>query len=244
MKIIKYKKLNGNKYELLLDNNESIKLYEDIILKEELLLKKEITDIDEIIKKNNVYEIYEIALKRLNHHVESVKGIEEYLQKKGYLPNDIKDTINKLINKGYLNDEYFAKCYISNQVNLSNDGPLKIKKYLENNNIDYNLYSKYIDEYQDIWPDRIDKYVTKQLKLNKKSSYYFKNKMLINLVNLGYDKEMINDCLNKVTVTNQNELKEKEKEKLRNKLSKKYEGKELERKIREKLFQKGFYDGE
>ena len=46
--------------------------------------------------------------------------------------------------------------------------------------------------------------------------------MLINLINLGYDKEMINDCLNKISIDNLDELKEKEKEKIRKKLERKY----------------------
>ena len=66
--------------------------------------------------------------------------------------------------------------------------------------------------------------------------------MLINLVNLGYDKEMINGCLNKISIDNLDELKNIEKEKIRKKLSRKYTGDELERKIKEKLFQKGFFE--
>ena len=38
MKIIKYKKLPGNKYKITLDNNDII-LYEDIIIKNMILLK-------------------------------------------------------------------------------------------------------------------------------------------------------------------------------------------------------------
>ena len=46
-----------------------------------------------------------------------------------YLGED-DETVDKLIDKGYLNDEYYAKSYISNQVNLSSDGPYKIIKHL------------------------------------------------------------------------------------------------------------------
>ena len=42
MKIISYKKIKQNKYEVTLSNNESVLLYDDIILKYELLTKKEI----------------------------------------------------------------------------------------------------------------------------------------------------------------------------------------------------------
>ena len=45
-----------------------------------------------------------------------------------------------------------------------------------------------------------------------------------------------------ISIDNLGELKEIEKEKIRKKLSRKYSGDELERKIKEKLFQKGFFD--
>ena len=241
MRISKYKKLKNNIYEVTLENDEKLKLYEDVILKEELLLKKEIDDIDRLTEINKEYDIYNQALKYLNHHVLSIKGMKDYLTKKGY-SNNIDETINKLINKGYLNDSYYAKCYINDHINLSNDGPYKIIKHLEENDINSSIYAEYLSKYNDTWKERIEKYINKNLKVNKKSTYFFKSKMLINLINLGYDKEMINDCLNHISIDNLDELKEKEKEKIRKKLERKYSGDELERKIKEKLFQKGFFE--
>ncbi len=242
MKIIKYNKLKNNKYEIILENNEKIKVYEDIILKENLLWKKEIDNIEELLNKNKDYEIFEISLKRLSNHVESIKGMMDYLTKKGYSNKSIKETVDKLVNKGYLNDKYYAKSYINNQINLSNDGPLKIKKHLENLEINEDDYSEYLDIDNSIWYDRIKKYLDKQIKINKKSLYFFKNKMLINLINLGYDREMINDCLGGISIDNMDELRKKEEEKLRKKLERKYSSEELERKIKEKLYQKGFFN--
>lgn len=242
MKISKYKKLKNNIYEVTLENDEKIKLYEDVILKEGLLLSHEITDIKRIIEINNKYDSYNTALKYLNHHVMSIKGMHNYLIKKGFNEIDTKEVIDKLIEKKYLDDAYYAKCYIADHVNLSMDGPYKIIKHLEDNDISKNIYAEYLSKYNDIWKERIDKYINKQLKTNKKSTYFFKNKMLVNLVNLGYEKEMINDSLNHIKIDNLDELKNIEKEKLRKKLSRKYTGEELERKIKEKLFQKGFFD--
>lgn len=242
MKINKYRKLKSNKYEVTLENNEKIILYEDIILKEELLLKKEITDLKRITTINEEYEVYDVALKYLNHHVMSIKGMREYLLKKKFDLQIIDKTVDELIDKGYLNDEYYAKSYISDHINLSNDGPYKMIKHLEELDIPSTIYAEYLSKYNDTWKDRIEKYINKNLKVNKKSTYFFKSKMLMNLINLGYDKEMINDCLNHISIDNLDELKEKEKEKIRKKLERKYSGDELERKIHEKLFQKGFFD--
>ena len=242
MKIIKYKKVGSGKYELELENREKVKLYEDIILKENLLWKKEIDDIEDLLKKNSQYEIYDVALKRISNHVESKKGIYNYLIKKGYDAKRINEIIDKLTRNGYLNDAYYAKCYINDHLHLSNDGPLKIKKHLEEVDITADIYNDYLEIDDKIWIERIQKYLDKSLKTNKKSMYLFKNKMLVNLVNLGYERDMINDCLSNITFNNQNELKKKEEEKIRLKLSKKYEGSELERKIKEKLYQKGFFE--
>lgn len=242
MQISKYKKLKNNIYEVTLENDEKIKLYEDVILKEELLLKKEIADINRITLINNEYEVYNQALKYLNHHVLSIKGMKEYLLKKKFTEKNIDETIDKLIKSGYLNDSYYAKCYILDHINLSNDGPYKIIKHLEECNITKDIYGEYLSKYNDTWKDRIEKYINKNLKVNKKSTYFFKSKMLINLINLGYDKEMINECLSKISIDNIDELKEIEKNKIRRKLERKYSGEELERKIKEKLYQKGFFE--
>ena len=242
MKIIKYKKLKSNKYEVTLENNDTIILYEDVILKEELLLKKEIDDLDKLIKINEEYEVYEVALRYLNHHVLSIKGMEEYLKKKKYDLQIIDKTIDKLKCKGHLNDEFYAKSYITNQINLSLDGPYKIIKHLEELNITSDIYAEYLSKHNNGWKDRIEKYINKNLKTNKKSLYFFKSKMLMNLINLGYEKEMINEVLSHIHIDNLSELKEIEKEKIRKKLSRKYSGDELERKIKEKLYQKGFFE--
>ena len=242
MKIIKYQKLNGNKYNVYLDNGEKIKLYEDVIIKESLLLKKEIDDIDGLIELNSKYEIYEISLRYISTKIRSIKEMNDYLLKKGYSEIDINNTIDKLIKKGYLNDDYYSKCYISDRMNLSNDGPLKIKKHLEELEIPYPVYSKYLKDFNySLQKEKVSDYINKKLKSNRKSRYMFKNSMIVNLVNLGYDKELVNECLYHVYVDDKDNLA-KEKEKIRKKLEKKYSGDELEYKIKQKLYQKGYFE--
>jgi len=243
MKIVKYKKLNGNKYQVILEDNSKINLYEDVILEKELLLKKEIDDLESLLNANSKYGIYEEALHYISIKLRSKKEIYNYLIKKSYQEEDINKTIDKLIKNGYINDEYYSKCYINDRINLSLDGPLKIKKYLDSLDISNLVYDKYLDEFnKELVYSRINKYLEKQLKVNKKSIYIFKNKMLINLINLGYETSDINHCLMNINVDNQDELKEKEKEKLYKKLSRKYTGIELDRKVKEKLYQKGFFE--
>ena len=66
-----------------------------------------------------------------------------------------------------------------------------------------------------------------------------KNKIKQNLINLGYDLSIINKCLSEYDIDD-NEIYQKELEKVRSKLSRKYTGKELEYKIKEYMYRKGF----
>lgn len=242
MNIVKYKKLNSGKYQVILDNNEKIILYENVILDNNLLLTKKIDNIENLLKENDKYTIIDQGIKYVSIKVRSVKEIKDYLLKKGYHIDDILNVITKLKEKKYLNDDYYTKCFINDKINLSLDGPKKIEKYLLNNLIDEKVISKYLVEFTEkMQRDKINKYINKMIKSNKNSLYVFKNKLLINLINLGYEKEIIDDCINGIKIDNEISLKEKERIKLRNKLSRKYSGNELERKINEKLYQKGFY---
>ena len=102
MKIIKYKKTSKDKYKLFLDNNESITLFEDVIVNNNLLLSKEIdkNTLDDLIKQNNDMYVYNIAIKYISIKMRSTKEIKEYLSMKGIDVSIIKSTINKLLDEG------------------------------------------------------------------------------------------------------------------------------------------------
>lgn len=243
MKIIKYSKKGSNKYQVYLEDNTSILLHEDIILKNDLLIKKEIDDINELLEQNKKYEILDVSIKYISLKTRSIKEMYDYLKNKNYQENDIERTINYLIDKNYLNDKIYSRNYIMDRINLSNDGPLKIINNLEKQNIDYDIYYEYLDLFsKDIIYSKINKYINKTIKTNKKSKYVLKNKIIINLINLGYSKEDINYCLDNSFNVDDSNNKEIERQKIYNKLKRKYSGEELERKVREKLYQRGYFE--
>ena len=65
-------------------------------------------------------------------------------------------------------------------------------------------------------------------------------KLKNDLINLGYEKDLINNVLNNIDIEESNEILEKEYQKEYKKLSKKYNGKELEAKLKYNLYKKGF----
>ena len=242
MIINKFTKMKDGMYKLNLDNHIEIKLHEDLILKYNLLITKNIEKsfLTQLEKENIKYEAYNLALKYLKTRQRCDNEIRNYLKNKGISNENIDFVIDILTKQGYLNDDIYITSYINDHIYLSNDGPLKIKKYL----IDMNLDSKLIDEKLSIFTEelekeRISKLIKKLEKSNKKGEFNFKLKVRNYLTNLGYHTEYINNILNNKKI-NDTDLKQKEYDKLYKKYSKKYSGYELEFKIKQGLYQKGF----
>ena len=84
---------------------------------------------------------------------------------------------------------------------------------------------------------KISKYISSKAKSNKHSAYFFKEKMLSELLSLGYSKDMILPYLEDVKLDSNVKL---EYNKIYNKLSRKYKDDELKRNIKNKLYQKGY----
>ena len=93
---------------------------------------------------------------------------------------------------------------------------------------------------EELQREKIKKVVEKELRLNRnKSSLMIKNKILKSLIDKGFYKEDIVYCLENYDI-DESDAYNAEYEKIKKKLSSKYSGKELEYKIKEKLYQKGF----
>lgn len=243
MKIEKFTKLKSGQYKLNLDDNTNILLHEDLILKYELLIYREIDNekIEQLLEENKSYIAYDLALNYLKVKMRSKKEIKDYLLKKEISEELINNAIEKLETQGYIGDLTYTKAFINDRINLSNDGPYKIKEQLIKLGINEDVILKELEVFnKDLEQSRIEKLIAKQIKTNhNKGLYLLKKKILDYLVNLGYSKEIVISLIDKVSI-DEDEIKRKEYDKLYQKLSKKYSGKELEYKLKQKMYQKGF----
>jgi len=235
MKITKFKKTGKNKYKVFF-NNTDLTLYEDIILKYDLLIKSDIDEelIDKIIVENRNYEVYDIALSYIEVKMRNEKELHKYLINKGYDEKIVDETINKIKALGLLNEKAYISAFINDKVNLSSDGPYKIKNAL----LDLDFNENDIDDYlykidNEVWSHKLDKIINKKKSLmNNKSYYMFINKMKNDLYNLGYDKDMIEEKLSHIEYSSNaidNDFK---------KYNKKYKGDK--NKITTSLLRKGY----
>ena len=104
-------------------------------LKEGLDIDEE--KLDELQLESEGGVAFDKCMKYISIRMRTEKEIKDYLTKKGYLSSTIDATINKLAEYGYINDELFAKTYVSFVKNRLGINRIRqeLAKYGVNNNI-------------------------------------------------------------------------------------------------------------
>ena len=242
MKINKFKKIGSNKYKIYFDN-ESLIVYEDVILKYNLLYKKDIDNelLIEINKENYKSSIYDVSIKYISVRMRSKKELEEYLKKKKYDQKDIEETIKRLQSQDLLNDEKFAKSYINDKLYLTNYGLTKIKNDLLKLGVEEYIIDAIVNNIDlQVINDKLSKIIDKELKINSKlPTNKLNNKIINRCINLGYNSEDILNILNDKNIEGNSNI-EYDYKKIYEKYKNKYDEYKLNAVIKSKLYQKGY----
>lgn len=244
MKIEHCRKVNNSMYELILSDGRKLNLYDDVILKYELLLKRDIDDtlLEAVMNENKYFDFYYLSLKYIKARRRSTKEVYDKLFDSGCTKSQLFDILNKLISQGYLNDADYANSFCHEQIITTSRGPLKIKMELLKKGIEATIAEEAMQQYtDDIQREKVEKIISKMIKSNRtRSSIELEKKIVNDLLSKGFSKEIVLDVYNEYDVSDDSDIREKEYQKLYKKLSRKYSGKELELKIKEKMYQKGF----
>ena len=243
MKIEEIKKQKNGKYKITFENGEVLNTYDDVILNNGLLFHKNVDSLlfNKLNDETKYYDIYNKTIKYIEKKLRSKKEIELFLDKNEIGLDDKKKIIAKLESINLVNDRMFANAYFQDRINLSNDGPYKIINELKKNNINEDIIISIEEKIDnDVIYEKLNKLVLKKIRSNhNKSNYMLKQKIIVDMINLGYEKSMIIGIINE-NMDNSNSVVQNEYKKIFNKLSKKYDGEELDRMIKNKLIQKGF----
>ena len=244
LKIEKFKKRPNGLYTLYFDNFNTYDFYEEIILKYELLITKSIdeNELDQILKDNKNYECYYQALKLLKRMIKTKQDIIKYLKDKDFNKESIEMSIKKLEEQGYINDQNYAKSYVHNCIITTTKGPNKIASELEKKGVTSSDYEEALEEYtSSLEKEKVEKLISKKIKSNhNKSAKILKQKLSLDLINNGFHQDIVKEVLNNTKIEEDDEIVKKEYQKYYNKLSKKYKGKELEYKLKQKMYSLGF----
>ena len=243
MKIEKISKLKSGKYKIRLSNNETFTTYDDVILNHGLLFHKDIDDETylKIKSDSEYYNLLNSAVKYISKRLRSEKEMIGYLEKKTLDTYIIDNIIDDLKRQNFINDERFARAYINDKLTLSNVGIIKIKHDLEILGVSREIIEDEISHIDNNnTNDKLEKMIIKKISHNHKySNYILKDKIINEMVNLGYDRTLVIELIDKY-IKDDKDIYEKEYTKLYNKLKHKYQGKELEYQVKQRLYIKGF----
>ena len=242
MKIDKIQKTRSGKYNIYVGDRK-ITTYDDVLINTGILYKKEIDidELDKIEKQNNYYSAYNKTISYIMKHQRSKKEIENYITKFELTKEENNNILKKLQEIGLINDLNYVKAFISDSINLSNKGPYNNQNNLQVNGKNENIIDEELSNIDEsIIYDKLIKLIEKKIRTNHNhSEYQLKQKIIIDIVNLGYDREITMNLLDNFKIDDTN-LLSKEYDKLYSKLSKKYTGIELNKKIKQKLYSKGY----
>lgn len=242
MKINEIKKTKSGKYKVKIDN-QVITTYDDVLINNSLLYKKEIDEdlYQQINLDTAYYDVYNKTINYILRKTRSEYEIKKFLDKFDISEKDSNKIIEHLKCVGLINDNNFIKSYISDRVYLSNDGPDKIKNELISHNIDVSIIEEEIYNIdKNVIHDKLKKIIAKKINSDHKhSAYQLKQKIITDLINMGYSKDLILEILDTYSLDD-DDLLSKEYQKIYTKLSKNYSGIELGNKIKQKLYAKGF----
>lgn len=242
MKIDKIVKMRDNKYKIYIDG-DTIITYDNVILNNDLLYKKNIDKdlYNKIISENDYYNIYNKTVKYISKKRRSEIEISKYLDKFDITKEDKEKIIIKLKDLNFINDIEFCKAFINDRIYLSNNGINKIKIDLLRHNIPIEVIENQLNNIDSsIINDKLEKLIIKKINSNHKySNYHLKQKILNEMINLGYSKDIILEIIDKNIIKDDNIIKS-EFDKVYDKLKLKYSGNEFEIKLKQKLISRGF----
>lgn len=188
IKLEKQKK--DNRFNLFVDGEFYSGLNVDQVAKYNLKsgqdLEKDV--IDQIVLESETFYAFNKVLKYISKSMKTEHDLQKYLMQKGFKDDVIQQTIQKLKDYNYLNDELYVKSYVETYKNKY--GINKIKQNLKNKNIDEELINQFLnlDEKEVIL--NIKKEILKQTK-NKELDLKQKQRLYRNLTYKGYSFEQI-----------------------------------------------------
>lgn len=203
-------------------------------------------ELNEILYKDEIKKASNLALKFLSYRMRAEKEIRDYLIKKEFSEEIAGIVIEKLKKYQYVNDQEFAKSFVRSRIINSIKGPLLIRQELQQKGISEANIQEGLKEFpEETQMDIALQFAEKNAKQNKTMSHnQMKQKVGQALLAKGFSGHIVKTVLSKIIIEKDDEqvlqAVTKQGEKAYKKYSSKFEGWELEQKVKQYLYQRGF----
>lgn len=254
MKITKVEQSQKNhmRYNIYCDQQFVLSVSEHTLIKFVLLKDKEISthELEQIKTYENYQRVYDKAIQFISYKLRSISEMRQYLHQLEASEQYIDQVIEKLLLEGYLNDEYYAQCYVSTIINTTDKGPIIIQQKLAQHQIDKMKINQAIDTYSpQQWQERLEMLIHKFIVKQQLPKRALIQKILQTYQRKGYMMSSIQEVLS--TVNWQQVINDETTQRLIDKVAqdfyhkyqKKHQGYQLRTKLYQALQRKGFdYD--
>lgn len=203
-------------------------------------------ELKEILHKDEIKKSYNMSLNYLSFRMRSEKEIKDYLISKSYQVEIVDIVITKLRNNHYVNDMEFAKAFVRSRIKSSTKGPLMLRQELQKKGISETNIQEGLKEFRIEKQLEVAMYFAEKNKGQKKglSEYQVKQKIGQALIAKGFSLELVKTALAKILFERDEEELLKAVTTQGNKAFKKYKEKfigwELQQKVKQYLYQRGF----
>lgn len=203
-------------------------------------------EIDEITYEDEVAKAFNRALNFLSYQMRSEYEVKKKLLDSGFGDSVVLEAIRKLEKLGFLNDESYSKALLEMKKKTAKKGPKAIKQDLMKKGIDQKTQEKVLETFT--YEEQLQlamELAEKTVKANaKKTPTQIKQKVQDTLMRKGYSFDIVNEVLDQIELQREDdewqELIALQGEKIWKRYVSKYDGKQLELKVKQALYQKGF----
>ncbi len=245
MKISKIEK-KKRLYLLELDYSEKLYITEDTIVK--FMLSKDMEISPEQLNEIKVFAQFSrgknLALYYISFQVRTKKQVIDYLHKNEIDKITIDRIINDLEENNWISDTQYIETYLRQNILSGDKGPHVLKQKLLQKGISPSLIDQYLTNYDD--SPLVEKLVKKLLskyqgKLPEKA---LKDKIIQSIITKGFSYDLARAVVGDLELEQAQELSNhlltKELTKQYRKFSKKWDGYELQQRLFQALYRKGF----
>ncbi len=144
---VEQQKRSRRRFNIYLNGDYRFSVHEDLMVKHRLL-KGEFVEPEQltaILLEEEKHGAYLSALKYLEARARSEKEVARRLKEKGYEPELIATTIEKLREQQYLNDGEFARLWAADRFDLQKKGRKWVEQELQQKGVDKNEIARAVD---------------------------------------------------------------------------------------------------
>lgn len=220
-------------------------VHESVLIKHRLQKGTTLTDgqMKEIQEEDQLAFAKSYALSYVSRKMRTETEVENVLVDQEVPMQMIGEAIAYMKERGYINDEEYARSYVNYTMSTTYKGPNRIKMYLQDKGVKDQWIQRALKIYTyDQQLETARTVVNKNDRVDRDSIQMRKKKHTDRLTRQGFTFDVIQEALAQFDWDRSDETVALEKiaEKQLRKLQRKYEGRELEQRFTQQLMQRGF----